>query len=248
MKDDTSALRGALVIVLAGTALGMTYNGMGLRSQPPRGIPWVATEAPLPSLEDLAPTDSLTGVAPAVEPPAHDLPPAGIARTEEAPATSADRTPRVPKSPAGAAPLASPPSGESPPTSSMPEPSRVAPPPFVPESDQPHQVQLGAVTRFFKARGALFVDARDPAEYEAGHIPGAIRLTNPEAQNEPERVKALPVNGRPIICYCEGGTCEASLDLARFLIESGYRKVLVYMGGYPEWAAAGHPVEKGTGK
>jgi rhodanese-related sulfurtransferase len=130
----------------------------------------------------------------------------------------------------------------------MPEPRRAAPPPFVPESDQPIQVQVATVKRFYDARAALFLDARDPAEYEAGHIPGAIRLTNPEAQNEPERLQALPVNGRPIICYCEGGACEASLDLARFLIESGYRKVLVYMGGYPEWAAAGHPVEKGKGQ
>ena len=130
----------------------------------------------------------------------------------------------------------------------MPEPRRSAPPPFVPESDQPIQVQLATVTRFFDARGALFLDARDPAEYEKGHIPGAIRLTNPEAQNEPDRLKALPVNGRPIICYCEGGACEASLDLARFLIESGHRKVLVYMGGFPEWEAAMKPVEKGKGQ
>ncbi|MEK7329711.1 MAG: rhodanese-like domain-containing protein [Candidatus Eisenbacteria bacterium] len=101
--------------------------------------------------------------------------------------------------------------------------------------------------RFFDARAALFIDARDPAEFEAGHIPGALRLTNAEAQGEPDRMKTLPVQGRPIIAYCEGGTCEASLELARTLIEAGHRKVLVYGGGYPEWAAAGHPVERGSG-
>jgi rhodanese-related sulfurtransferase len=109
-------------------------------------------------------------------------------------------------------------------------------------------VQTATVKRFFDARAALFLDARDPAEYEKGHIPGAIRLTNPEAQNEPERMKALPVEGRPTIVYCEGGACEASLDLARFLLESGFKKVLVYMGGYPEWEAAGYPIERGSGR
>jgi len=120
--------------------------------------------------------------------------------------------------------------------------------PFIPESDTPLSVQLPTAQRFFAARAALFVDARDPAEYEAGHIPGAVRLTNPEANTDPEKIKALPVEGRPIICYCEGGACEASLDLARTLIEAGYKKVLVYMGGFPEWSAAGQPVEKGGAK
>jgi rhodanese-related sulfurtransferase len=128
----------------------------------------------------------------------------------------------------------------------VPEPRATAPLPFIPERSEPIKVEMAMTKRFFDARGALFVDARDQAEYDKGHIPGAIRLTNPEAQNEPERVKALPVNGRPIIVYCEGGACEASLDLARFLIESGFKKVLVYMGGYPEWEAAGHAVTRGS--
>jgi rhodanese-related sulfurtransferase len=61
-------------------------------------------------------------------------------------------------------------------------------------------------------------------------------------------MKALPAQGRPIICYCEGGACEASLDLAKTLIDAGYKRVLVYMGGFPEWSAAGQPVEKGSAK
>ena len=107
---------------------------------------------------------------------------------------------------------------------------------------------MATVRRFFDAKAALFLDARDAGDYEKGHIPGAIRLTNVEAQNEPERMKGLPLQGKPTIVYCEGGTCEASLELARYLIESGWKKVLVYMGGFPEWNAAGNPVETGGGK
>ena len=41
---------------------------------------------------------------------------------------------------------------------------------------------------------------------------------------------------------CEGGECEASRELARTLVDSGFRKVLVYTGGFPEWAASGYAV------
>jgi rhodanese-related sulfurtransferase len=36
------------------------------------------------------------------------------------------------------------------------------------------------------------------------------------------------------------------MDLAKFLVESGKRRVFVYGGGYPEWESAGYPVARGT--
>jgi len=257
MSSQMPLRRQVFVLVAAGAVLGIVYNSMGLASHPPRGIPWVAAKAALPSLEDMGPADSAMS-APGGElgAPGGGSPPSS-APTSVSPATTADRplagsTGTSGAPPAGAA-TTRPAPGDARPTSpagsgAVPEPRRAAPLPFIPDSDQPIQVQIATVKRFFDARAALFLDARDPAEYEKGHIPGAIRLTSAEAQNEPERTKALPVQGRPTIVYCEGGTCEASLDLARFLLESGFKKVLVYMGGYPEWDAAGHPVERGSGR
>lgn len=267
MSSQMPLRREVAVLVVAGAVLGIVYNSMGLASRPPRGIPWVAAKAELPSLEDMTPADS------AMSGPGGELgaPAAGSSPAPTSPTTAtgdgteheADRATRVDRLPAGSKGRAgAPPAGaatartgssEPAPTTpaaagSVPEPRRAAPLPFIPDSDQPIQVQIATAKRFFDAHAALFLDARDPAEYEKGHIPGAIRLTNAEAQNEPERMKALPVEGRPTIVYCEGGTCEASLDLARFLLESGFKKVLVYMGGYPEWDAAGHPVERGSGR
>src|SRR5512144_2822881 len=240
MNGEPSVVRGALIIVLAGAVLGMVYNGMALRSHPPHGIPWVAVKADLPSLEAM--TDSIAG-SPAVEPPVTDVAPTSpqpgpsAARGGSPGGAGADRgtgaathhtaSPGGAASPApggGSTPGATG-SGEPPASSpSAPEPRRPVPLPFIPESDKPIQVQLATAQRFFAAHAALFVDARDPAEYEAGHIPGAVRLTSPEANTEPDKMKALPVEGRPIICYCEGGACEASLDLAKTLIDAGYKK------------------------
>jgi 3-mercaptopyruvate sulfurtransferase SseA len=36
------------------------------------------------------------------------------------------------------------------------------------------------------------------------------------------------------------------MNLAFALVQAGHKKVLVYMGGYPEWQDAGLPVERGT--
>jgi rhodanese-related sulfurtransferase len=253
MNGDPSAVRGALIILLAGATLGMAYNGMALRSHPPHGIPWIAVKEELPTL-----VDSIAS-APMTEPPAPEVS-APAPQTSSAPshptgpATTAHPTTRPGGSPSpatgstGAPQTSGGTSASPPPISSAPDARMPIPLPFIPESDKPIQVQLATAKKFFAARGALFLDARDPAEYEAGHIPGAIRLTGPEANTDPEKIKALPVQGRPIICYCEGGACEASLDLARTLIDAGYKKVLVYMGGFPEWSADNQPVEKGAGK
>ena len=129
------------------------------------------------------------------------------------------------------------------PATTAPE-KAAAPLPFIPESDQPVRVKLATAKVFFDAGAALFIDARDASEYEEGHIPGAMRMTRDEALGDPDRVKALPVQGRPIVAYCDGGECEASLELAQALVGAGYRKVLVYAGGFPEWVAAGYPVER----
>jgi len=253
MNGDPSVVRGALIIVLAGATLGMAYNGMGLRSHPPHGIPWIAVKEELPTL-----VDSIAS-APISEPPAPEVSPAGPqgsgataqpsgTGTTTQPTTKTTRPPATGSAGTGGESQTTPAPQTSTPISSAPDARMPVPLPFIPESDKPLQVQLATAKKFFAARGALFLDARDPAEYEAGHIPGAVRLTGPEANSDPEKIKALPVNGRPIICYCEGGACEASIDLAKALIDAGYRKVLVYMGGFPEWSADNQPVEKGAGK
>ncbi len=258
MSSRTPLRRDVILMVVAGAVLGIAHNGMGLASRPPKGIPWVASETALPSLEDLAPADSVIGAPDGAVPPPDASSPTAPEPTSVSPsAPTGDAYRHDTGSPAksGSAPPAGTGtttrpagSGETPPAAgpAVPEPRRAAPLPFIPDSDQPIQVQMASVRRFFDAKAALFLDARDPAEYEKGHIPGAIRLTNVEAQNEPDRMKGLPLAGKPTIIYCEGGTCEASIELARFLIESGWKKVLVYMGGFPEWAAAGHPVQKGS--
>jgi rhodanese-related sulfurtransferase len=116
----------------------------------------------------------------------------------------------------------------------------------VPDLPRPIQIQLPKVKEFFDAKAATFVDARDPEEYAAGHIPGAISLPGEQATTDPARLEKFDPQGKPIIVYCGGGTCELSMNLGFALVAAGKHKVLVFMGGWPDWSSAGYPVAKGA--
>ncbi len=93
--------------------------------------------------------------------------------------------------------------------------------------------------------GIAFIDAcaEDFYLYE-GHIPEAISLPVMEFDTVFPKVKdKLPPLDDEIVCYCSGYGCEESTELARKLMEEGYRVVYVYTGGWPEWTEAGLPTE-----
>jgi len=118
--------------------------------------------------------------------------------------------------------------------------------PEIPDVGRPIQIGLAAVKSFFDAGAALFVDAREAAEYAEGHVPGAVNLPFDESVTDLARLESLDAAGKPIIVYCGGGGCEVSIQLAGALIQAGQRKVLVYEGGFPEWEAARYPVASGS--
>ncbi len=67
------------------------------------------------------------------------------------------------------------------------------------------------------AAPTLWIDAREPALYARGHLPGALNLseTNWEA-NLPAVIDAWTPRHR-VAVYCDGGGCEASHAVARRL-------------------------------
>lgn len=99
----------------------------------------------------------------------------------------------------------------------------------VPVQELLKRARLGLVT---------VLDVRPPEEYAAGHVPGAINITM-EALNS--HLRRLP-KGREIIAYCRGPYCLLSVDAVALLREKGY-KARRMEDGFPEWKAAGMPVE-----
>ncbi|MGE0087281.1 MAG: rhodanese-like domain-containing protein [Desulfococcaceae bacterium] len=101
------------------------------------------------------------------------------------------------------------------------------------------------VKNLFDAGQVLFLDARSGADYESGHIQGALNLPWQEFDDYFDRIMHQLPEDRTIVTYCEGETCELSKDLARALIEMGFANVRVLVNGWSVWKNMGQPVTVG---
>lgn len=85
----------------------------------------------------------------------------------------------------------------------------------------------------------LWVDARPAAEFEAGHIPGAVRL---EGEGWDELLPAVLdqwEENRVIVVYCSSQSCRLSHEVAdRLREEVGLEPVYVLKGGWEAWKEA----------
>ena len=96
-----------------------------------------------------------------------------------------------------------------------------------------------------QAGSVLFLDARDPASFQAGHLPGAMNVPPEEADGFAEELKALAESGMEVIAYCDGVDCPLSAELARALQARGVPSVKVLVNGWSRWRDAGLPTERG---
>ena len=93
-----------------------------------------------------------------------------------------------------------------------------------------------------------FIDARDDAHYQAGHIPGAWQFDHYRAEAYLPAVLPVCMNAQQVVVYCNGGTCEDSEFAAVLLRDAGVPRtsLFVYVGGITEWKSNGLPVETGA--
>ena len=82
------------------------------------------------------------------------------------------------------------------------------------------------------------LDVRPVDEYSAGHIPEAINIPLRELAR---RLSEIPKN-HEVVAYCRGPYCVLAFEAVAKLRERGF-KARRLEDGYPEWKAAGLPVE-----
>jgi molybdopterin/thiamine biosynthesis adenylyltransferase/rhodanese-related sulfurtransferase len=88
--------------------------------------------------------------------------------------------------------------------------------------------------------GAVVVDVREPEEWSAGHIPGAVHV--PKSYLESRIEGTIPDRSAHVVLYCASGN--RSAWAARTLIEDlGYENVESMTGGYTLWKDRGYDVE-----
>ena len=79
-------------------------------------------------------------------------------------------------------------------------------------------------------KDALILDVRTAAEYESGHIPNAVNLSNEDIQGG--KVDSLKDKSQLIMVYCRSGN--RSRQAAQKLAELGYTNVVDF-GGIQSW-------------
>ena len=84
------------------------------------------------------------------------------------------------------------------------------------------------------------VDVRPVAEYRQGHI---IRARSLPLEDLERRLRDLPKR-REVVAYCRGPYCVFADEAVELLKRHGYRARRLD-GGFPDWRAAGLPVELG---
>lgn len=84
----------------------------------------------------------------------------------------------------------------------------------------------------------VILDTRPAHEYRAGHIPGALSVPVDELQ---QRLRRLP-QGKDYVAYCRGPYCVYA-DRAVEILRASGRRAERLREGFPEWKAAGFPVE-----
>jgi len=85
----------------------------------------------------------------------------------------------------------------------------------------------------------LFLDVREAAEWDEGHVPGAVHIPRGSLESRVEGL--LPDRSRPLVVYCAGGN--RSAFAAKSLEELGYEDVASLAGGFADWKRNGFPFE-----
>ena len=99
-------------------------------------------------------------------------------------------------------------------------------------------VSMPELLRRARSGDVVILDTRPATEYEAGHIAGAISVPVADLRR---RLKELP-RDKSYVAYCRGPYCVYAEEAVAFLKSKG-RRAARLVEGFPEWRAAGLPVE-----
>jgi len=107
-------------------------------------------------------------------------------------------------------------------------------------------ISLDQARRRLDEPEVIFLDARSPEAFAAGHVKGALNLPpgsfhDMHASLLQEQLRAAEL----LICYCDSTTCGQAEHLCELLSAAGYSNVAVMPEGWEGWDQAGYPKSSG---
>lgn len=117
----------------------------------------------------------------------------------------------------------------------------MTPPQLVAEAmAQIQQIDIAGTGEHLARNGAV-IDVREPAEFQAGHLPGAVNIPRGVIEFTIGNNPGLANKDEPIVLYCKTGG-RAALSAVN-LQRMGYSKVRSLTGGFDGWVSGGQTVE-----
>jgi rhodanese-related sulfurtransferase/biotin operon repressor len=109
---------------------------------------------------------------------------------------------------------------------------------YLTDRAQMEEVDAAELQRRLEAGEVTLVDVRPAVESAQGRIAGALAIP---LEALPDRLAELP-RDRPVVAYCRGPYCVYADEAVALLRGHGFRAARLGIG-YPDWRAAGLPVE-----
>ncbi|HET9219783.1 MAG TPA: metalloregulator ArsR/SmtB family transcription factor [Terriglobia bacterium] len=106
------------------------------------------------------------------------------------------------------------------------------------DRSETEMVSMEELLRRAKKDAIVILDTRPAPEFAAGHIAGALSVPLEELQRQ---LRKLPKT-KEYVAYCRGPYCVYADRAVEFLRKHG-RRARRLLEGFPEWKAAGFPVE-----
>jgi rhodanese-related sulfurtransferase len=105
------------------------------------------------------------------------------------------------------------------------------------------EISLADALRLYREKSALFADARHAADFEAGHIKGAIHLYPADQDTWLSDFLAATDPATAIVTYCDGEDCHLAPELAELLSFNGFINIRYLRNGWTRWREGGFAVE-----
>jgi len=97
--------------------------------------------------------------------------------------------------------------------------------------------------RLFDEPSTIFLDTRKEEDYRKGHVKGALLLPPHEKEERFPSFQPLFSENSRLILYCYGPECDMAEQVGSFLVQLGYKNMMIMTAGFRAWEKAGNPVE-----
>jgi len=96
-----------------------------------------------------------------------------------------------------------------------------------------------------QAGSMLFLDAREPAAFLAGHVPGSLNIPSDTVDESAAAHQGRLDDAGGYVVYCDSPEGEVARTTAQALLQRGLGNLYLFPGGWSQWTAAGLPVSEG---